>query len=248
MFADAPVQQHNWFRLCLLGFLFGFSLIFMNVLNSALTSSMTIRSDEDFINTYTDVLGFPRVRIYSEYGSHFTRVFKVIDSGALQFRCNWKFDSPRLSSSAVPLSNEGVDYGWMGCTEIFTTVVIFPTQNTADKPLEKLNSRLIQVRGILQPGSAAMAMISEVESKTRVIVCPLVVCWSIIIQKEQSSGRCPHVMLSSISTDLLTGSVLVSRSLSKAIRELIVRAWVQTKLSQQTSLNQFHSLTHQYLN
>lgn len=80
MIADAPAHQHNWFRMCLLGYLFGFSVLFMNVLNSALTSSMTIKSDEDFVNSPGDVLRFPRVHIYAEERSHVSGLFTVISS------------------------------------------------------------------------------------------------------------------------------------------------------------------------
>ncbi|XP_028967180.1 uncharacterized protein LOC114828208 [Galendromus occidentalis] len=72
---DAPLQDASWFRMCLIGFLIAFSLILMTFLSSALTSSMTIKRNEDFVNSYADVLRFPKVRIYSEKGTIFSQIF-----------------------------------------------------------------------------------------------------------------------------------------------------------------------------
>ena len=39
---------------------------------------MTLKTNEDFINTYQDVLRFPEVRIYSEEASTLSQMFTVI--------------------------------------------------------------------------------------------------------------------------------------------------------------------------
>ena len=58
-------------------FFLTYSVVLMNFLNSQLTSAMTIKNEEDFINSYKDILRFPDVRIYGEAGSSLARIFTV---------------------------------------------------------------------------------------------------------------------------------------------------------------------------
>ncbi|XP_018493880.1 uncharacterized protein LOC108863785 [Galendromus occidentalis] len=74
---SSPLRRRSpWLRLCLSAFMFVFPLVLMNLLNSKLISIMTVRTDEDFINKYEDVLRFPNVRIYSEAGSTLSLMFQ----------------------------------------------------------------------------------------------------------------------------------------------------------------------------
>ena len=39
---------------------------------------MTVKGEEDSVNTYADILRFPRVKLFAEAGSRLTQMFTVI--------------------------------------------------------------------------------------------------------------------------------------------------------------------------
>lgn len=54
---------------------------FMTLLNSEMTSLMTFRKTEDFVDSYEDILKFKGVKVYAEAKSNHARIFEV--------KCAW---------------------------------------------------------------------------------------------------------------------------------------------------------------
>lgn len=91
---------------------------------------------------------------------------------------------------------------------------------------QKLKSRLILIRGLMEHNPAVLEMVSTVETKTRLIACTATRCKVLIMRRAQTSGRCPNIMVSASGINSLN-SVFISRSLPEATRELIVGAYVR---------------------
>lgn len=75
--SDPTENQEDWYRVCIMTFFLTYSVVLMNFLNSQLISAMTIKDNEDYINTLEDILRFPKVRIYGEADSSLSKIFTV---------------------------------------------------------------------------------------------------------------------------------------------------------------------------
>ncbi|XP_077492458.1 uncharacterized protein LOC144103673 [Amblyomma americanum] len=70
-----PIRTSLWFRL-LLGTWLTVLLVIMGLLSSTLTSTMAIRKTADYVNSFEDLLRFPKVTITAEKLTYFSRLFK----------------------------------------------------------------------------------------------------------------------------------------------------------------------------
>ncbi|XP_003742958.1 uncharacterized protein LOC100906306 [Galendromus occidentalis] len=162
-------QQARWFRMCQMGFWIGFSLLLMTSLSGALTSTMTIKGEEDSVKKYADILRFPEVQIFAEGQSWFTQIFT----------------------------------------------------HPQNELYRKLSSRLRPVRGLFRDRAKARQAVVATEARRGVIVGSPTICKSFILKEKKASGRCPRVTISSGNAGLMSGSILISRKLPRALRSLI---------------------------
>ena len=74
---DDTERQELWFRIVLSAYLLSFSVVLMVSLSSELTSTMTIKKNEDHIVTFEDIPRFSKVRILAEENTAVSRLFYV---------------------------------------------------------------------------------------------------------------------------------------------------------------------------